>query len=430
LAGPLLARKTGDLGILAMAFRISALNLREQYQKIGPEIESAVINVLRSGNYILSEQGARLESEVAKMSGCKHGIGVANCSDALHLALWCLNIGHDDEVITTPFTFAATVAAIALRGAKPVFVDVDEKTYNINPDLIEAAINHRTKAIMPVHLFGLPCDMDPINAIARKHSLKVIEDGAQSIGARYKGKPSGSMGDIASISFYPTKNLGACGDAGMLVTNDDTLAERLRALRTHGMRKRYYHDELGLNSRLDEVQAAVLNTKTPYLQLWNASRQLVAECYDKALRNIPGIALPAIPSDGLSPETDTFHTWHQYTIRILTDQVEQNAANINTDPLVANLRDEVMAKLADKGIGTMCYYPVPLHLQSAFAHFGYKVGDFPVTEKLANQVISLPMYPELTEAEVKSVAEAIRDVLAEITAPAIRPATSPVYVNQ
>jgi dTDP-4-amino-4,6-dideoxygalactose transaminase len=413
-----------------MAFKIPALNLQEQYQKIGPEIESAVIDVLRSGNYILSEQVMRLESEIARISGCKHGIGVANCTDALHLALWCMDIGPGDEVITTPFTFAATVAAVAMRGAKPIFVDIDENTYNIRADLIEAAITPRTKAIMPVHLFGLVSDMDPINEIARNHSLKVVEDGAQSIGARYKGKPSGSLSDLACISFYPTKNLGACGDAGMIVTNNDNFAERLRKLRAHGMKKRYYHDELGLNSRLDELQAAILNAKAPYLQLWNASRQLVAECYDRALRNLSGVAIPQIPSNGLTPEADTVHVWHQYTIRILADQLQQNQATINTDPSVANLRDLVIAKLAERGIGTMCYYPVPLHLQSAFAHFGYKVGDFPVTERISNQVISLPMYPELTEVEVNSVVEALQAVIAETTTPVVSPVSSPIYTNK
>jgi len=412
-----------------MAFKISALNLHEQYQKIGPEIESAVIGVLRSGNYILSEQVKRLESEVAAISGCKHGIGVANGTDALHLALWCLDVEPGDEVITTPFTFAATVAAIALRGANPVFVDIDENTYNIRVDQIEAAITPRTKAIMPVHLFGLSCDMDAINEIAAKYSLKVIEDGAQSIGARYKGRPSGSLGDIACISFYPTKNLGACGDAGMLVTNDDKLAERLRILRAHGMKKRYYHDELGLNSRLDEVQAAILNAKAPYLQLWNAGRQLVAEHYDRLLRNCQGVAIPPIPSSGQSPETDTVHVWHQYTIRVLADQLPQEQTTINADPSVGNARDAVISKLAERGIGTMCYYPVPLHLQSAFSHFGYKVGDFPITERVSNQVVSLPMYPELTNSEIDSVVEALQEVLAEITTPVVSPASSPIYTK-
>jgi dTDP-4-amino-4,6-dideoxygalactose transaminase len=412
-----------------MAFKISALNLHEQYQKIGPEIESAVIGVLRSGNYILSEQVKRLELEVAAISGCKHGIGVANGTDALHLALWCLDVGPGDEVITTPFTFAATVAAIALRGAKPVFVDIDENNYNIRVDQIEAAITPRTKAIMPVHLFGLVSDMDAINEIAAKHSLKVIEDGAQSIGARYKGKQSGSLGDIGCISFYPTKNLGACGDAGMLVTNEDALADRLRILRAHGMKKRYYHDELGLNSRLDEVQAAILNAKAPYLQLWNAGRQLVAEHYDRLLRNCPGIAIPSIPSHGHSPETDTVHVWHQYTVRILADQMPNQQATINTDPSVATARDAVISKLAERGIGTMCYYPVPLHLQSAFSHFGYKVGDFPITERVSDQVVSLPMYPELTDSEIDDVVAALKEVIAELTTPVVSPTGSPIYTK-
>jgi dTDP-4-amino-4,6-dideoxygalactose transaminase len=196
------------------------------------------------------------------------------------------------------------------------------------------------------------------------------------------------------------------------------------------MKKRYYHDELGLNSRLDEVQAAILNAKVPYLQLWNASRQLVAECYDRALRNLNGVGIPIIPSNGLSPEADTVHVWHQYTIRILSEQIQHNQTVINADPTVANLRDLVIAKLAERGIGTMCYYPVPLHLQSAFAHFGYKVGDFPVTERIANQVISLPMYPELTEVEVNSVVEAFQEIMAEITTAVVSPIGSPIYTNK
>jgi dTDP-4-amino-4,6-dideoxygalactose transaminase len=412
-----------------MALKIPALNLEEQYRKIGQEIEAAVITVLRSGKYILSDRVAQLEAEIANISGCKHGIGVANGSDALHLSLWCLGIEAGDEVITTPFTFAATASAIILRGARPVFVDIDDKTYNIDVRRIESAITPKTKAIMPVHLFGLPSEMDQINEIARRHSLHVIEDNAQAIGAKYKGKPAGSLSDLACISFYPTKNLGACGDAGMIVTNNDILAERLRLLRAHGMKRRYYHDELGLNSRLDEVQAAILLAKFPYLKLWNASRQLVAEYYAESLQNISGIAAPQRVAHSADPETETTHTWHQYTIRVLTDAFERTQAahfaELNSD----NLRDTVMTKLAAKGIGTMCYYPVPLHIQSAFKRLGYKVGDFPVTEKVSKEVISLPMYPELNESHVNVVVTALREVIGELAVAVVQPVRPSIFAN-
>jgi len=412
-----------------MALKIPALDLEAQYRVIGQEIEAAVIKVLRSGKYILSDQVAQLESEIANISGCKHGVGVANGSDALHLSLWCLGIEAGDEVITTPFTFAATVNAIILRGARPVFVDIDDKTYNIDAGNIEKAITPKTKAIMPVHLFGLPSDMDQINEIAGRHSLHVIEDNAQAIGAKYKGKPTGSLSDLACISFYPTKNLGACGDAGMIVTNNDTLAERLRLLRAHGMKQRYYHDELGVNSRLDEIQAAILLAKIPYLKFWNASRQVVAEYYKKSLQNISAIAAPQRVAHGADPETETTHTWHQYTIRVLTDTLERTRAAHSTEINSENLRDTIMTKLAAKGIGTMCYYPVPLHLQSAFKTLGYKVGDFPVTEKLSKEVISLPMYPELSESDVNVVVTALREVVGELTASNVQPVRPSIFAN-
>jgi dTDP-4-amino-4,6-dideoxygalactose transaminase len=382
-----------------MSEQIPILNLQEQYEQIKPELEEAVLNVLRSGRYILGENGSRLENEIASLCGCRHGIGVANGTDALNLALWALDIEAGDEVITTPFTFAATIEAIALRGAKPVFVDVDPATFNIDTRLIEKAITAKTKAILPVHLFGLPAEMDVILDLARKYSLKVVEDNAQAIGAKYKNQPTGSLGNLACISFYPTKNLGACGDAGMLVTNDDGLAERLRVLRAHGMRKRYYHDELGINSRLDEVQAVVLLAKLPYLAEWNARRRAIAQIYDKALKGCPNIILPRIDNPGSE------HVWHQYTVRV-QDSIFQpgNAAVDNRQAC-----DAVMAKLSERGIGSMCYYPAPLHTQSAFTAFGYRLGDFPIAETMARQVLSLPMYPELREAQVNRVAAAVKE---------------------
>ncbi|PWU03670.1 MAG: hypothetical protein C5B53_00165 [Candidatus Melainabacteria bacterium] len=383
-----------------MSEQIPVLNLKEQYQQFQSQLEEAVLNVLRSGRYILGDNGVRLEGQIAALSGCRHGIGVANGTDALNLALWALDIEAGDEVITTPFTFAATVEAIAFRRAKPVFVDIDPVTYNIDASLIEKAITPRTKAIMPVHLFGLPADMDTILALADKYSLKVIEDNAQAIGATYRNRPTGSLSHLACISFYPTKNLGACGDAGMVVTNDDALAERLRVLRAHGMRKRYYHDELGVNSRLDEVQAVILLSKLPYLAKWNARRREVAELYDKALVGCPNIVPPKVSF------SDREHVWHQYTIR-----VKDGAAQSSNGSASRHAREIVMDKLAKQGVGSMCYYPVPLHTQTAFKEYGYRQGDFPIAEAVASQVLSLPMYPELTEAQVNQVAITLKEVV-------------------
>ncbi len=400
---------------------IPLLNLKEQYKSIGNEIEQAVLDVLRSGSYILGQNGAKLEQEIAAISGCKYGIGVANGTDALVLALWALNIGPGDEVITSPFTFAATVEAITLRGATPVFVDADEQTFNIDPRLIEAAITPRTKAIMPVHLYGLPADMDPIMELAHRFNLKVIEDNAQAIGALYKGKPTGSFGDVACTSFYPTKNLGAAGDAGMLVTNSAETAERLKCLRAHGSKQRYFHEELGVNSRLDEIQAAVLLTKVPYLRTWNAGRQIVADMYERAFKGVQGIIAPSISLPGVpatAARQHLTHVWHQYTVRVLSDQKSNS-----------NARDEMVKQLAERGIGSMCYYPVPLHVQQAFAYLGYKHGDFPVAETLAKEVVSLPMYPELTNDQVKTVVATMRDVIAERSAVVPTVSAAPVFTG-
>jgi dTDP-4-amino-4,6-dideoxygalactose transaminase len=383
---------------------IPLLNLQEQYQAIGADIEAAVLDVLRSCHFILGKYGSELEQKVAELSGCKYGIGVANGTDALVLSVWALDLEKDDEVITTPFTFAATVEAILIRGAKPVFVDVFEDSFNINTNLIEAAITPKTKAIMPIHLYGQPANMEAIMAIAKKHGLKVIEDNAQGIGATINGKPTGTFGDLACTSFYPTKNLGAAGDAGMITTNDKALYERLKSIRAHGMTRRYYHDELGVNSRLDEIQAAVLMTKLPHLKGWIEKRQSVARLYKAALSHCPGVIAPKL-SFGTADanETTISHVWHQYTIRI-TAQV---------DGRYATARDTVCAELAKRGIGSMCYYPVPLHVQTAFAHLGYKQGQFPISEKLSDQVISLPIYPELKAEQVAYIAQSLQAVMAE-----------------
>lgn len=375
---------------------IPILDLKEQYKQYGPQLEQTIIDILRSGHFILGENVARLEKDVAEFCGVKHGIAVANGTDALELALWAAGVGSGDEVITPPFTFAATAEAIALRGAKPVFVDVEPNSFNINTELIEGAITSRTRAIMPVHLYGQAANMEPVMRLAEKHGLRVVEDNAQAIGAMQGVRYTGSFGDMACISFYPTKNLGAAGDAGMIVTNNDELAERLRAIRAHGMRKRYYHDELGRNSRLDEMQAAVLLAKLPHLRVWNSRRMQVAKWYDEALKHCPGIVTPKVMPGNI-------HVWHQYTIRV-------NSGSSNTED-DARLRDELAAELAQRRISTMCYYPVPLHMQEAFSSCGYKRGDFLVSEKLAAQVLSLPMYPELSKEQVGRVASEITEIM-------------------
>lgn len=389
-----------------MSQNIPILNLKAQFEAIQTQVESTVLDVLRSGNYILGKHVTTLEESVAEICGAKYGIGVANGTDALLIALWALDIGPGDEVITTPFTFAATLEAICLRGARHVFVDIDPESFNIDVHAIEKAITPKTKAIMPVHLYGLPAHMDPIKSIADRFGLKIIEDNAQGIGAMYKGRPTGSLGDVACTSFYPTKNLGAAGDAGMIVTSDEKLNERIRAIRAHGMRRRYYHDELGVNSRLDELQAAILNVKVPHLPKWNARRAALAAIYDAALANIPGVITPSINLAGNarnSGRDSVTHVYHQYTIRILSPDREQTLENPN--------RDKLIAELNSRGIGSMCYYPVPLHLQEAFKYLGYKMGDFPISEQLSREVLSLPLYPELTEEQVDSVAAAIKDVV-------------------
>ena len=375
---------------------IQILDLKEQYKQFGAELEATVIDILRSGHYILGQYVTRLEKEVAEFCGAKHAIAVANGTDALELALWAAGVGAGDEVITPPFTFAATAEAIALRGAKPVFVDVEPNSFNVNVELIERLINKKTKAILPVHLYGQPAAMEQILKLSQRYGVKVIEDNAQAIGAMQGDKYTGSIGDMACISFYPTKNLGAAGDAGMITTNDDVLAEKLRAIRAHGMRKRYYHDELGRNSRLDEIQAAVLLAKLPFLHKWNSQRRTVAQWYQEELKHCPGIVLPSVTAGNT-------HVYHQYTIRVVS------GSNNNYDD--AAMRDSLAAELQKKGISSMCYYPVPLHMQEAFAEYGYKQGDFIVSEKLASQVLSLPMYPELKREQVARVSAAITEIM-------------------
>jgi dTDP-4-amino-4,6-dideoxygalactose transaminase len=360
---------------------IPQMDLAAQYAAIGSEVRAAVERVLSSQQFILGSEGAALEQEVAKLCGVGHGIGVGSGTDALVLALRSCGVGAGDEVILPPFTFVATGSAVSALGAKPVFADIQPTTYNIDPSQIERRVTPRTRAILVVHLYGLVADMDPIMDFARKKNLPVVEDSAQAIGAGYKGRRAGSLGDVACFSFYPTKNLGACGDAGMIVTNSAERAARLRTLRNHGQTEKYVSSEPGWNGRLDELQAAILRVKLRHLVDWQRARQTHAAEYTQAFSQIPGIMPPLVP-EGYE------HVFHQYTIR-----VEE--------------RDKLQRVLTEKKIGTSVYYPVPLHLQPLYASLGHHTGDFPYAEHAAQEVLSLPMYPELRPAQLARVAEAV-----------------------
>lgn len=360
---------------------VPQLDLAAQYAAIGDEIRAAIEKVLASQQFILGTEGAALETEIAHLCGAAHGIGVASGTDALILALRACGVCAGDDVIIPPFTFVATASAVNAVGAKPVFADIRPDTYNIDPSDLSRRMTRKTKAIIAVHLYGLSADMDPILEFARANGLRVIEDNAQSLGATYKGRRTGSMSDAACISFYPTKNLGAYGDAGMVVTNSSERAARLRALRNHGQSAKYVSSEAGWNSRLDEIQAAILRVKLRYLAEWQRARQAHASAYSKLLLGVPGIAPPLVLEN-------YGHAFHQYTIR-----VEQ--------------RDALQQLLNERNIGSAVYYPVPLHLQPLYGSLGHKAGDFPHAEHAAEEVISLPMYPELHSEQIARVAEAV-----------------------
>ena len=360
---------------------IPILDSKRQYAKIGSEIEKAVTEVLASGSYILGKHNKAFQTEFSDFIGTKFSVGLNSGTDALHLALRALDIGRGDEVITTAFTFVATASAIGLAGATPVFVDINPDTFNIDANKIEAAITPKTKAIIPVHLYGQPAEMDKIMDIAKRHNLKVVEDCCQAIGAEYKGQKVGSFGDFGCFSFYPTKNLGGMGDGGMITCSDENLYNRVIALRNHGGAIRYYHDELGVNSRLDEIQAAILRVKMPYVNEWNKKRRENAYRYNEMFAKYPEILTP-------KEVENSYCVYHQYTIRI------EN-------------RDKVHQLLQENGIGAMIYYPVPLHLQKLHKELGYKEGDLPLTEKDTKLVMSLPMFPEITPEEQQTVVDTV-----------------------
>jgi len=360
---------------------IPQMDLAAQYAAIGGEIRDTVTNVMASQRFVLGSEGAALESEIAELCSVKHGVGVASGTDALILALRAVGVGAGDEVILPPFTFVATGSAVSALSATPVFADIEPDTFNIDPDEIAKRITPRTRAILVVHLYGLPADMDAIRAAAKSHAIPIVEDNAQAIGATYQGKPTGALGDVACISFYPTKNLGAFGDAGMIVTNSREMDARLRTLRNHGQSSRYSSVEPGWNSRLDEIQAAILRVKLRYLREWERARRSHAAMYTKLLEPIKPVQTPYIP-------TGYEHVFHQYTIRVPH-------------------RDALQKFLNQRKIGNAVYYPVPLHLQPIYAKPELARGLFAEAERAADEVLSLPMFPELREEQVQRVVEAI-----------------------
>jgi len=360
------------------------LDLKAQYATIKKEILTAVAEVLESQQCIGGPKVAELEEKIAEISDCKFAVGVSSGTDAILNSLMSLDIGAGDEVITTPFTFFATAGCIARVGAKPVFVDINPRTFNINSALIEPAVTEKTKAIMPVHLFGQMADMDPIMKVANEYELSVIEDAAQSITSTYKGRNAGSIGTVGCFSFFPSKNLGGIGDGGMIVTNDEKLYNRLFIMRNHGSNPKYYHKYIGGNFRLDPIQAAALLVKLPHLDKWTQARCRNAAYYDKKF------AGTAVKTPYISPDCVTIY--NQYVIRVPR-------------------RDEVVAHLKENNIGCEIYYPVPLHLQECFKYLGYKEGDLPESEKATKEVLALPIYPELTDKMKNYAAETILSFL-------------------
>ena len=364
---------------------IPLVDLQAQYRSIKPEIDAAVLRVLDNAQFILGPAVVSFEQAFAAYCHARHGIGVNSGTSALHLALLAAGVGPGDEVITTPFTFVATAAAIEYAGAKPVFVDIERDYWTIDPARIEAAITPRTKAIIPVHLYGQAADMDPILEIARRRKLAVIEDACQAHGAEYKGRRCGSIAEIGCFSFYPGKNLGAYGEGGAVVTSDDAVAARIRLLRSWGEETRYEHKYRGFNYRMDGVQGAVLGVKLPHLDAWTEARRRNAAEYARQLQDT-GVRTPV-------ERAGSRHVYHVYVVRL-------------------DRRDEVRAQLTEAGIQTGVHYPIPIHLQPAYRDLGYKAGDFPVAEQVAGEVLSLPMFPEMTSTQIATVADALRAAVA------------------
>jgi dTDP-4-amino-4,6-dideoxygalactose transaminase len=371
----------------ADVMQVPLLDLKRQHAALRDELRAAVERVFDSQQFILGEDVRRLEEELARYTRAKYAVGCGSGSDALLLALLALGVGPGDEVVTTPFTFFATAGAIARAGARPRFVDIEPRTFNLDPARLAEAINERTRAVVPVHLYGQCADMGEVLAVAARHNLHVVEDAAQAIGAEDRGRSAGAAGAAGCFSFYPTKNLGAAGEAGMVTTGDELTAERLRRLRVHGGATEYMHEEVGFNSRLDTLQAAVLRVKLPHLDAWSEARRERAAAYTRLFEDagLSEVVTPPYVRPGAR------HIFHQYVVRV-----------------PAPRRDPLMAHLKEHGVGTKVYYPVPLHLQACFAHLGYKEGDFPESERAARETLALPMFPELTGEQQAYVVETVR----------------------
>ncbi len=370
--------------------KVPLFDLTRQYSKLHDEMIKRIDETISSGQVILSKNVEEIENEIAEYVGVKYAVGVASGSDALLLALRAMGIKEGDHVITTPYTFFATVSAITRLGAKPIFVDIDKETFNISLDEVEEKLkeDEKVKAVIPVHLFGQSVDMERLKNICDAHDVKILEDAAQSIGSECvvngKRAKTGSIGDAGILSFFPTKNLGAYGDAGMVLTNSQEIASKVRMLRVHGSREKYVHEEVGYNSRMDEIQAAILNVKFPHLNEWIEARQKAARRYLELFKkHSVKVKAPKVPDD-------KSHVFHQYVIRV-------------------DRRDEMREYLKDKGIGTSIYYPIPLHLQKCFAYLGYKVGDLPISEKASKETLALPIFPEITKEEQEYVVEKMEE---------------------
>ncbi|MDG3003405.1 DegT/DnrJ/EryC1/StrS family aminotransferase [Paludisphaera mucosa] len=377
---------------------VPALNLRAQYRTIRDEIEPVVREVLESQGFVMGPEVGSLEAEIAEYCGASHAIGCASGTDALLLPLMAIDLGAGDEVITSPYTFFATGGSIWRTGAKPVFVDIEPDTYNIDPAKIEAAITPATRAIIPVHLYGQTADMAPIREIAERHGLMVLEDAAQAIGAAYQGARAGTLGTASAFSFYPSKNLGGFGDGGMVTTDDPVLARRIARIRVHGMEPKYHHHEVGLNSRLDALQAAVLRVKLRHLDDWTAARRDVADRYRDLFASHGLDEMVQLPIE----RPGNFHVYNQFVVRV-----------------PGTIRDELRQHMMDRKIGTEIYYPIPLHLQPCFASLGYKYGDFPQSESAARETVALPIYPELSEAEQRFVVGSMNQFLHDRAYPSL-----------
>lgn len=365
---------------------IEMVSLKRQFQNIGSEIKTSINQVLESGQYVLGPEVNLLESDIARYLNIKYTVGLASGTDALHLALLASGIGNGDEVITSPFTFIATCEAIKYCGAVPVFVDIDPRTYNINPNNIEEKITKKTRAIIPVHMYGQAAEMEPVLEIARKYNLHVIEDVAQAFGAEYKNKKLGTFGDVGCTSFFPSKNLGAYGDGGMVFTNNKIIAEKIKMLRVHGSKEKYKHDLIGFNSRLDTIQAAVVRVKLKYIDQWNNLRIEHAKRYNELFTGC-NVITPYV-------EAYNKHVYHLYTLMI-------------------DGREKCQELLKERGIASAIHYPIPVHLQKSFKYLGYSSSDLPVSQEISRKTLSFPMFPELQEEEISFVAKSVKEFLKE-----------------